>query len=156
MSRERPVIVELSLRAGSDLAAALRERREAVTEAGAPSVVIDLGPRRVLAAEAVDELILTHRALHAAGGRCAVVVGPPLAAQLALPSPEGILWAASRRAALAVLSTTRFPARARVRTRGNTVRLSLAGELDIAAVPAVAAALSRIVAAAQRRRQIVF
>src|SRR3954452_12326780 len=102
MRRERPLIVDLSLRAAADLAKALRDRREAVNDADARSVVLDLGPRRVLPADAVGELILSHRALRAAGGRCAVVVGPALAARLSLAYPEGILWAATygdRRAA---------------------------------------------------------
>ena len=154
MRRERPVIVDLSLRAGADLAAALRDRREAVTDAGALSVVVDLGPRRVLAAAAADELILTHRALRAAGGRCAVVVGPALAAQLSLAYPEGILWAATRSTAIAALRTNQARVRARVRTRGHTVHLSLAGELDMATLPVIAAALGRIVAAAQDRRPV--
>src|SRR5919107_3816746 len=124
MARERPLVVDLSLRAGSDLAAALREGREAVAEADARSVVVDLGPRRVLAADAANELLLTHRALHAAGGRCAVVVGPALAAQLSLAHPEGILWVATRRAALAVLQTDHGPLRARVRTCEDSVHLS--------------------------------
>ena len=110
----------------------------------------------MLAADAATELILTHRASRAAGGRCAVVVGPALAAQLSLAYPEGIVWAATRRAALAVLRADDPGVRARLRTRGNTVRLSLAGELDITAVPAVGAAFRRVVAAAQSRRPIVF
>ncbi len=156
MSREQPLVVDLSLRAGTDLAGALRDGREAVTDAGARSIVVDLGPRRVLAADAANELLLTHRALHAAGGRCAVVVGPALAAQLSLAHPEGILWAATRRAAIAVLQTDHGPLRARVRTREDIVHISLAGELDITAVPTLAAALNRIVAAAQKRRPVVF
>src|SRR3954451_23959910 len=155
MSREQPLVVDLSLRAGSDLAAALREGREAVTDAGARAVVVDLGPRRVLAADAANELLLTHRALHAAGGRCAVVAGPALAAQLSLAHPEGILWAATRRAALAVLQTDHRPLRAGVRTHQDNVQLSIAGELDITTVPLLAAALNRIMAAAQSRRPIV-
>src|SRR4051812_31781205 len=114
MWRERPVIVDVSLRAGADLAAALRAAREAVTEAGARSIVVDLGPRRVLAADAATELIVTNRAVRAAGGRCAVVVGPALAAQLSLAYPEGIVWAATRRAALAVLRAEHAGVRARV------------------------------------------
>src|SRR3954451_5766863 len=126
MSREQPLVLDLALRAGSDLAAALREAREAVTDAGACSVVVDLGPRRVLATDAADELLLTHRALHAAGGRCAVVVNPALAAQFSLAHPEGILWAATRRAALAVLQSDHGPLRARVRVREDIVHISLA------------------------------
>src|SRR4051794_27336282 len=156
MSREQPLVVDLSRRAGSDLAAALREGREAVTNAGARSIVVDLGPRRVLAPDAANELLLTHRALQAAGGRCAVVIGPALAAQLSLAHPEGILWAATRRAALAVLQTDHRPLRAGVRTCEDSVHLSIAGELDITTVPILAAALNRIVAAAQSRRPIVF
>jgi anti-anti-sigma factor len=156
MSREQPFVVDLSLRSGSDLAAALREGREAVADAGARSIVVDLGPRRVLAADATNELLLTHRAMHAAGGRCAVVVGPALAAQLSLAHPEGILWAATRRAALAVLQTDHGPLRARVRTGDAVVHLSLAGDLDISTVPTLAAALNRVAAAAQSRRPIVF
>jgi anti-anti-sigma factor len=155
MRRERPVIVDLSLRAGADLAAALRDRREAVADAYARSVVLDLGPRRQLPADAAGELILLHRALRAAGGRCAVVVGPALAAQLSLAYPEGILWAATRSAAIAALRTDQRRLRGRVRTRGQTVYLNLAGELDMETVPVIAAALRRIVAAAQRRRPVV-
>src|SRR3954453_14483865 len=139
MSREQPLIVDLSLRAGSDLAGALREGREAVTDAGVRSMVVDLGPRRVLAADAAHELLLTPRAVHAAGGRCAVVVGPALAAQLSLAHPEGILWAATRRAALAVLRQDHGPLRAGVRTCEDSVHLSIAGELDITTVPILAA-----------------
>jgi hypothetical protein len=127
MSREQPLVVDLSRRAGSDLAAALREEREAVTDAGARSIVVDLGPRRVLDADAANELLLTHRALHAAGGRCAVVVGPALAAQLSLAHPEGILWAATRGAALGVLRTDHRPLRARVRTQQDSLHVSLVG-----------------------------
>src|SRR3954470_17235663 len=119
MRCERPVIVDLSVRAGAELAAALRDQRDAVTDADAWSVVLDLGPRRVLPADAVDELILSHRALRAAGGRCAVVVGPALAAQLSLAYPEGILWAATRSAAISALRTDQVNLRARVRTRGE-------------------------------------
>src|SRR3954454_18164943 len=128
MSREQPLIVDLSLRASSELAAALREGREAVTDAGERSIVVDLGPRRVLAADAANELLLTHRALRAAGGRCVVVIGPALAAQLALAHPEGILWAATRGVALAMLGADNAaPVRAVVRTRGDVVHLFLAG-----------------------------
>src|SRR3954463_14495261 len=123
MSGEQPLIFDLSLRAGSDLAGALREGREAVTDAGVRSMVVDLGPRRVLAADAAHELLLTHRALHAAGGRCAVVVGPALAAQLSLAHPEGILWAATRHAALAVLHTDHGPLHARVRIGEDTAHI---------------------------------
>src|SRR4051794_14331917 len=156
MSCEPPLVVDLSLRAGSDLAAALREAREALADAGARSIVVDLGPRRVLAAEAIKELLLTHRAVHAAGGRCALVVAPALAAQLSLAHPEGILWAATRRAALAVLRCDHRPLRARLRRRHDSVQLCLAGELDITTVPALAAALQPIVAAAHSRRPILF
>src|SRR3954462_8871657 len=85
------------------------------------------GPRRVLPADAVGELILTHRASREAGGRCAVVVGPALAAQLSLAYPEGILWAATRSAAISALRTAQPHLRARVRTRGEAVPLHLAG-----------------------------
>src|SRR4051794_25981627 len=156
MWREPPVIVDLSRRDGADLAAALRDGRALVADAGARAVVIDLGPRRVLAADAVGELIRTHRALRAAGGRCAVVVGPALAAQLSLAYPEGIIWAATRGAAIAALAADRAHVRARVRTRGDAVHLCLAGELDVAGVPVVTAALKRIVAAAHGRRLVVF
>src|SRR3954463_9924817 len=44
---------------------------------------------------------------------------------------------------------------ARVRTRRQTVHLHLAGELDMGTVPVIAAALSRIVAAAHGRRPVV-
>src|SRR4051794_14909118 len=155
MRCERPVIVDLSVRAGAELAAALRDQRDAVIDGDAWSVVLDLGPRRVLPADAVDELILSHRALRAAGGRCAVVVGPALAAQLSLAYPEGILWAATRSAAISALRTDQVNLRARVRTRGEAVHLHLAGELDMATVSVIAAALSRVVAAAQGRRPVV-
>src|SRR3954453_13167246 len=121
MRRERPLIVDLSLRAAADLAKALRDRREAVNDADARSVVLDLGPRRVLPADAVGELILSHRALRAAGGRCAVVVGPALAAQLSLAYLEGILWAATRSAAITALRTDQSPRCAR-RQRSSRLR----------------------------------
>jgi anti-anti-sigma factor len=118
--------------------------------------VLDLGERRTLPGDAVEEVVLTHRTLQDAGGRCAVVVGPALAAQLSIAYPEGLLWAAARPAAIAALHGARTSVRARLRRRGRTVHVALAGELDLAALPAIEEPLARVVTLAQQREPIVF
>src|SRR4051794_26516424 len=88
----RPFLMDLSQVPEDGLAAGVRDGWFASSSAAA-RVVIDLGERRTLPADVIDELLITHRALRRAGGRCALVVGPALASQLALAHPEGIMWA---------------------------------------------------------------
>ena len=120
--------------------------------------MIDLGERRTLPLEAIDELLLTHRALRRAHGRCALVVGPALAAQLSLAYPEGILWAADREAALVALGPHRAPiaATATLRPRRRSLHIELSGEIDLATLPAVEALLASTLGVARERREIVF
>jgi anti-anti-sigma factor len=157
-SAERPLILDLSAESHDRLAAGVRDGWRGPRHDGANLVVIDLGERRMLPPDAIEELILTHRALLRAHGRCAVVVGPALAAQLSLAYPEGILWAADRQAAVVALGPRRasIAATATLRPRRRRLHVELSGEIDLATLPAVEALLARTLAVARQRREIVF
>ena len=155
---QRPLILDLSDTREAELAAAVRDGWRGPSADWCDAVVIDLGQRRTLPADAVQELLTTHRALRRAHGRCALVVGPPLAAQLSLAHPEGIIWAADRRAAIDALGPRRAPiaAEAVFRPRRRSLHVELKGEIDLALVPAVEALLATTLPVARERREIVF
>src|SRR5688500_10108901 len=154
----RPRLLDLSDTSETELAAAVRAGWRGPREGWCDRVVIDLGLRRTLPADALDELLTTHRALRRAGGRCALVVGPALAAQLSIAYPEGILWAADRRAAIDALSPRRaaIAAEAVFRPRRRSLHVELKGEIDLALVPAVEALLATTLPVAREHREIVF
>jgi len=154
---ERPLLLDLSEAPADALAAGVRDSWPGPRD-GAARIVIDLGERRTLPHDAIDELLITHRALRRAGGRCALVVGPALAAQLSLAYPDGILWAADRHVAIAALAPRQAPIAAAVtlRPRRRRLHVELSGELDLASLPALEAVLARAHAAARKRREIVF
>jgi anti-anti-sigma factor len=118
--------------------------------------VIDLGERRTLPPEAIDELLVTHRASRRAGGRCALVVGPALAAQLALAYPEGVLWASDCEAAVSALGPPRTAAAVTLRRSRRSLHVELSGEIDIAQLPALDGMLSTLHVEARNRRELVF
>ena len=151
-------MLDLSDTSEAGLAAAVRDGWRGPRGDGCDLVVIDLGERRTLPADAVEELLTTHRALRRARGRCALVVGPALAAQLSLAHPEGILWAADRRAAIDALGPRRAPiaAEAVFRPRRRSLHVELKGEIDLAHVPAVEALLATTLPVAREHREIVF
>ena len=152
------LLLDLSQTSEDDLAAGVRDGWFRPSGGAAPSVVIDLGERRTLPPEVIDELLVTHRALRRAGGRCALVVGPALAAQLSLAYPEGILWAAARHVAIAALADLRTPIAAAVtlRPRRRRLHVELSGEFDLAMLPALEALLARVHVEARERREIIF
>jgi anti-anti-sigma factor len=155
---QRPQILDLVDTSDAGLAAAVRDGWRGPRGDGCDLVVIDLGERRTLPADAVEELFTTHRALRRARGRCALVVGPALAAQLSLAHPEGIIWAADRRAAINALGPRLRPiaAAAVFRPRRRSLHVELKGEIDLAQVPAVEALLATTLPAAREHREIVF
>jgi anti-anti-sigma factor len=113
-------------------------------------VVIDTGGRRALPPSVIAEIVLTHRALNAASGCCALVLHPALAALISAAYPEGLLCTSSRAMAIQILS--RRPALLDVhvtRTR-RAVTLSLVGELDIAGLATTRATLDEVAAEARR------
>ncbi len=151
------MLLDLSKAPHDALAAGVRDGWPSACN-GATRIVIDLGERRTLPHDAIDELLVTHRALRRAGGRCALVVGPALAAQLALAYPDGILWAADRHVAIAALAPrqTATAAAVTLRPRRRRLHVELSGELDLASLPALEAVLARAHAAARTRGEIVF
>ena len=154
---ERPLLLDLSEAPHDALAAGVRDGWPNPRN-GAARIVIDLGERRTLPHDAIEELLITHRALRRAGGRCALVVGPALAAQLALAYPDGILWAADRHVAITALAPRQAAIAAAVtlRPRRRRLHVELSGELDLASLPALEAVLASANAAARERREIVF
>jgi anti-anti-sigma factor len=154
---ERPLLLDLSEAPHHALAAGVRDGWPDPRN-GAARIVIDLGERRTLPHDAIEELLVTHRALRRAGGKCALVVGPALAAQLSLAYPDGILWAADRHVAIVALAPRQAPFAAAVtlRPRRRRLHVELSGELDLASLPALEAVLARANAAARERREIVF
>ena len=154
----RPRLLDLSDTSEAELAAAVRAGWRGPREDCCDRVVIDLGVRRTLPADALDELLTTHRALRRAGGRCALVVGPALAAQLSIAYPEGILWAADRRAGTQALrpACAPFATEAVARPRGRSVHVQLKGEIDLAIMPTLETLLSTTLPLARERREIVF
>ena len=153
---ERPLLLDLSEAPHDALAAGVRDGWPNPRN-GAARIVIDLGERRTLPHDAIDELLITHRALRRAGGRCALVVGPALAAQLSLAYPDG---SCGPRTAMS-RSRRSHRVRRQLQPRSRSVRAagactSLSGELDLASLPALEAVLTRAHAAARERREIVF
>jgi len=134
-------VIDLRWLDGEPLALALRELR-AVARDAAYRLVLDLGPRRVIPGRVVDALVAAHREIAAAGGRCAVVVGPAMAAQIAAGYPEGILWAADVDAGLVALGDD-DPGATAVWDRLSGV-LRLAGVLDLRGVRAIEPALREL------------
>jgi anti-anti-sigma factor len=154
----RPRIVDLSGMDDAGLATAVRDAWRGPRDGVGELVILDLGSRRTLPLDAIDELLVTHRALCRAGGRCAVIVGPALAAQLSLAHPEGILWAADQDAATSALGPRRaqIAAAATFRPRRRSLHVELSGDIDLATLPALEALLAETQAIAGRRREIVF
>ena len=155
---QRPQVLDLSDTGEAELAAAVRGGWRGPHRDRRNLIVIDLGERRTLPADTVEELLTTHRALRRAGGRCALVVGPALAAQLSLAHPDGITWAADRGAAINALSPRRTPitAEAVFRPRRRSLHVEIKGQIDLAQVPAVEALLATTLPVAREHREIVF
>jgi anti-anti-sigma factor len=155
---DRPRLLDLSDTSEAELAVAVRDGWRGTREDRCDRIVIDLGERRTLPADALDELLTTHRALCRAGGRCALVVGPALAAQLSIAHPEGILWAADRGAGTQALRPARAPITilAAAGLRRRSVHVQLKGEIDLAIVPTLETLLSTTLPPARQRREIVF
>jgi len=150
-----PVVLDLSDVRDDQVAAHLRDGSHLLAE----RAVIDLGERRTLPPDAIDELLVTDRASRRAGGRCALVVGPALAAQLSLAYPHGVLWAADCQAAISALRPQQRPrtaAAVTLRPSRRSLHVRLSGELDLAQLPALEALLSNLHVEARNRREIVF
>src|SRR4051794_27043080 len=143
MRRQRPSVLDLTRLDVERLGVALRELAD-VAAAAPYRVVLDLGPRRVLAAEVVEALLAAHRAIAGAGGRSAVVVGPALAAQLAVAYPEGITFAADAAAGLIALGGDDPSAAVEVVRRPDRVLLRVAGVLDVRGLRAVQPVLDQV------------
>jgi hypothetical protein len=98
MRRDRPLVLDFADRSDDELSGALE-----VLSSEMVTAIVDLGDRRSMLPSAMDALARTHHMLRAGGGRCAIVVAPPLAAQLVIRHPDGLLCAATRRQAAQAL-----------------------------------------------------
>jgi PAS domain S-box-containing protein len=141
MTNRRPSVVDLKSLDGESLALALRELAELARDA-AYRLVLDLGSRRVIPGPVVEALLAVHRAIIGAGGRCAVIVGPAVAAQIAAAHPEGVLWAADADAGLLALGDNGPGAAAEWDHPAGL--LSLAGVLDLRSLRAIEPALLKL------------
>jgi anti-anti-sigma factor len=148
-------LLDLVGRPDAQIAQTLRDGRRRLLLAGGSRVVVDLGDRRTLPPDAISELVLTHREFGATGGRCAIVLGPALAAQVSLAHPEGVLWAATREAAIVLLRRDRAELEVRCHVSGRRLRASLIGELDLAGLDIAEARLAEVVAFARAGREVV-
>jgi anti-anti-sigma factor len=148
-------VLDLVGRPDGELVAALQRGLRDLRPVGGARLVIDLGQRRTLPADVVDELVHMHRVLGETGGRCAIVLGAPLAAQVSLAHPEGVLWAATRESAVALLAHDRAAIEVRCHVSGKRLRASLIGELDLSGLAMAQSRLAEVVAFAAAGREVV-
>jgi PAS domain S-box-containing protein len=145
-------VIDLTALDGEPLALALRELAGLARDAPY-RLVLNLGERRVIGGPVVRALLAAHRAIAGAGGRCAVVVGPAVAVQVAAAHPEGVLWAADVDAGLLALGDDTPAAAAEWDARASVLRL--AGVLDLAGLRAVEPALRALRSAPSQADAIV-
>jgi anti-anti-sigma factor len=135
-------VVDLIDRPEASLARELQAWRRRLRESGTRMLVFDLGARSTLAPDALEEIVATHQAFEAVGGRCAVVATPSLAVRVSLADPAGVRFASTREAAIRLFTWEAHPVEFRVVHRLRSLRLEIGGVADLAAIGALEAALA--------------
>src|SRR3954452_23349810 len=102
VSSDKPVIVDLR---ELEHRAVVHRLRAAQSELQDRWVVLAIGARGELTPEVLRALTEFDAALASQGRRCAIVVSSTSAARAGDNGNDGLLWAASREAALAALSS---------------------------------------------------
>jgi PAS domain S-box-containing protein len=153
VSSEKPVLVDL--RELEHRALVLR-LRAAQSELQDRWVVVDVGARGELTPEEVGALTEFDAALAAQGRRCAIVASSAAAARAVATGHDGLLWAASREAALAALSSAGATLGVLVRAEKTRVHVELRGDLDLTDRFVLDTQLESAVTLAERSDQVLF
>jgi len=148
-------VLDLRGHADAGLADALALGLRAVPGASGRGLMVLLGTRGPLSPSVVRLLAEARFALARSGQRCVVVMPVAGAVSTALAHRASIPWVSSREEARALLRRSRVTVRLRRHDLGRTLRATLGGELDVAALPAVRGELDAIIKHARPGLRIV-
>jgi PAS domain S-box-containing protein len=153
VSSDKPVLVDLR---DLEHRALVLRLRAAQSELQDRWVVLDLGARGELMPADLRALTEFDAALAAQGRRCAIVVSAASATRAGANGNDGLLWAASREAALAALSSAGATLGVLVRAQKARVHVELRGDLDLTDRFVLDTQLECAVTLAERSDQVLF
>jgi PAS domain S-box-containing protein len=128
VSGEKPVLVDLRELEDRALVLRLRAARHELQDRW---LVVDVSARGELTPAILGALTEFDHALAAQGRKCAIVVSSGTAARAAATGNDGLLWVASREAALAALGVAGATLSVVVRIEQARVHVKLRGDLDL-------------------------